>query len=65
MIQQNIRLTKKRLSHLLDINNVIDVNLMNYMRHGVPLDLEDVSTNAHDFLSMKFFRKENINTLFQ
>ena len=54
---------KKRLSHLCDINNVIDVNLMNYMRHGVPLDLEDVSTNAHDFLSMKFFRKENINNV--
>ena len=45
------------------MDNVIDVNLMNYMNTGHPLDLEQTDTNAHNFLNMRYYKKENINTI--
>ena len=30
---------------------------------GNPLDLEQIDTNAHNFLNMKYYKKENINTI--
>jgi len=33
------------------------------MSTGHPLDLEKIDTNAHNFLNMKYYKKENINTI--
>jgi len=52
---------KKYLQHLLPLKNVIDVNLVNYCVKGVPLSLEEISTNAHNFFQMTHYKKSNIN----
>ena len=54
---------RKKLSHFVKLNNVIDVNLIHYMNTGNPLNLEQIDTNAHNFLNMKYYKKENINTI--
>ena len=54
---------KKKLLHFLDLENVIDVNLLNYMNTGQPIVLDDLDTNAHHFLKMKYYKKENINNV--
>ena len=56
-------LDRKKLLHFLDLDNVIDVSMMSYMRTGKVLELDNLSTNAHDFLNMKFYKKKNINTI--
>ena len=56
-------LDRKKLLHFLDLDNVIDVSMMSYMRTGKVLELDNLNTNAHDFLNMKFYKKKNINTV--
>ena len=52
---------KKRLLHFLDLDNVIDVTMLNYMNKGVGLDLDNLDTDAHSFLNMRFYKKPNMN----
>ena len=54
---------KKYLKHLLPLSNIIDVNLINYCVKGVPLSLDEISTNAHNFFQMTHYKKSNINTV--
>mgnify|MGYP003116941179 FL=1 len=54
---------RKKLNHFMELNNVIDVNLVHYLHTGSPLDLEQIDTNAHNFLNMKYYKKENINKI--
>ena len=54
---------RKRLNHFLDLENVIDVNLIHYMDKGVPYQLDDVETSAHNFLNMRFYKKQDVNTI--
>ena len=52
---------KKRLQHLIDIDNVIDVNLLHYIETNKPLQVDNLDTSAHGFFNMKHYRKKNIN----
>ena len=52
---------RKRLLHFLDLDNVIDVTMLNYMNEGVGLDLDNFDTDAHSFLNMRFYKKPNMN----
>ena len=54
---------RKKLNHLVELDNVIDVNLLHYMATNVPLSIEDIDTNAHHFFNMRYYKKENINTI--
>ena len=54
---------RKKLNHFVKLSNVIDVNLLHYMSTGHPLDLEQLDTTAHNFLNMRYYKKENINTI--
>ncbi len=45
----------------LDLDNVIDVTMLNYMNKGVSLDLDNLDTDAHSFLNMRFYKKPNMN----
>jgi hypothetical protein len=54
---------RKRLNHFVKLNNVMDVNLIHYMNISNPLDLEQIDTTAHNFLNMRYYKKENINTI--
>ena len=33
------------------------------MRTNNPLDIERIDTNAHNFLNMRYYKKNNINTI--
>ena len=52
---------KKRLQHLIDINDVIDVNLLHYIKTNQPIQIDNIETNAHNFFNMKHYRKKNLN----
>ena len=54
-------LDKKRLEHLVDIDNVVDVNLLNYVDTNEPLETDNLDTNAHHFFNMRHYRKKNLN----
>lgn len=54
---------KKQLSHLITINNVVDTNLLTYGEENKPISLEDISTNAHNFFQMKYYKKSDINRI--
>jgi len=54
---------RKNLSHFTELNNVIDVNLLHYMATNEPLCIEEIDTNAHHFFNMRYYKRENINTI--
>ena len=54
---------RKKLNHLVELDNIIDVNLLHYMATNEPLYIEDIDTNAHHFFNMRYYRKDNINTI--
>ena len=54
---------RKKLNHFVELDNVIDVNLIHYMATNVPLSIEEIDTNAHNFFNMRYYKKENINTI--
>ena len=53
----------KKLNHFLQIDNVFDVNLLYYIDKGLPLDIEDMNTNAHNYFYTKYYKKNNINKI--
>ena len=52
---------KKKLTHFISLNNVIDVNLSHYMKTNQPLVVDDIETSAHYFFNMRHYKKRNIN----
>lgn len=54
---------RKQLNHFIQLDDVIDVNLLNYMETGSPLNIEETDTNAHQFFNMRYYRKDNLNTI--
>ena len=54
---------RKKLNHLVELDNVIDVNLLHYMATNELLYIEDIDTNAHHFFNMRYYRRDNINTI--
>ena len=54
---------RKKLNHFIKLDNVIDVNLIHYMNTNEPLSIEEIDTNAHNFFNMRYYKKENINTI--
>ena len=54
-------LDRKRLKHLVDIDNVVDVNLLNYIDTNEPLETDNLDTNAHHFFNIRHYRKKNLN----
>jgi hypothetical protein len=53
----------KKLNHFIQLDNVFDVNLMHYMNTGHPLDIEAITTNAHNYFNITHYRKNNINNI--
>lgn len=54
---------RKKLNHYIKLTNVIDVNLMHYMNEGGPITIEETDTNSHNFLNMKYYKKDSVNTI--
>lgn len=54
---------KKELDHFYRFTNVIDVNLLHYMKYGSPISIEHISTIAHQFYHIRYVRQKDINRL--
>ena len=54
-------LDKKKLQHLINVDNVIDVNLSHYISTNLPLHTDNIDTTAHNYFNMKHYRKKDIN----
>ena len=42
---------KKKLGHLVSVDNVVDVNLLYYMSTNEPLNIDDIETNYGNLLT--------------
>ena len=54
---------KKELNHIIRWKNVIDINLVYYMNNNEPLDIDDITTNSHDYFNRKYYKMKDINTV--
>ena len=54
---------KKKLLHFFDWKNVYDVQINHYLKTNEPLQLDDVSTNAHEYFYRKYYNKANVNCI--
>tara|TARA_A100001391_G_scaffold191561_1_gene165014 strand:- start:461 stop:1768 length:1308 start_codon:yes stop_codon:yes gene_type:complete len=54
---------KKKLLHFFDWKNVYDVQINHYLKTNEPLQLDDVSTNAHEYFYRKYYNKTNVNCI--
>jgi len=54
---------KKEFNHIIRWKNVIDINLVYYMNNNEPLDIDDITTNSHDYFNRKNYKMKDINTV--
>jgi len=54
---------KKQINHIVKLTNVIDVNLQYYMSKNEPLDLDELSTNTHDYFYRVMWKMKNTNRI--
>jgi len=54
---------KKKLGHLIELDNIIDVNLLYYMETNELLNIDHIETEAHHFFNTRFYQRENIDTI--
>ena len=54
---------KKQFNHIVKLKNVIDINLVYYMNNNEPLDIDDITTNSHDYFNRKYYKMKDINTV--
>jgi hypothetical protein len=54
---------KKQLNQLVSLENVIDVNLQHYIMYNQPLEVEDITTQAHKYFNYKYYNVGNVNKI--
>jgi hypothetical protein len=54
---------KKFMLHTLALNGLVDVNLMHYMRTNKALEIDHISTTAHQFFHVKYYNVANVNSI--
>ena len=54
---------KKRLLHLLHLENIDDVQMKNYLDKNVPMPIDELTTNAHEHFNRVYWGKANINCI--
>ena len=52
---------KKKLLHFFDWKNVYDVQINHYLKTNQPLEIDDISTNAHEYFNRKYYKNPNVN----
>ena len=52
---------KKKLLHFFDWKNVYDVQINHYLKTNQPLEIDDISTNAHEYFNRKYYNNPNVN----
>jgi len=54
---------KKKLLHLVEWENVFDLQMMHYLRKNEPLLIEDVTTNSHNHFNTYYRNFDNVNSI--
>jgi hypothetical protein len=52
---------KKKLLHFLDWEDVSDMNMIYYLQKNKVLNIDDVTTNSHEFFLRQYHKKPNVN----
>lgn len=54
---------KKKLNHIVRLDNVVDINLLYYMDKNEPLYIEDITTATHNYFYHRLYKTENVNDI--
>ena len=54
---------KKKLLHFLDWDDITDIQMKNYLDKNVPMPLDQLTTNSHDYFHRIYWGKSNINCI--
>lgn len=54
---------KKKLNHIVKLNNVVDVNLIYYLKNNIPLDITDIDLPIYRYFMNTFYHKKNLNRI--
>ena len=54
---------KKEFNHIIPFKNVIDVNMLVYLKTNVGLELKDNDTSAHHYLKRIYWNRRGVNSL--
>jgi|TARA_B100001964_G_C14211218_1_gene590620 hypothetical protein len=54
---------RKYLNHFIQLDNVVDINLLHYVTTNIPLNMEEMDTNAHQFFNMRYYMKDDVNVI--
>jgi len=52
---------KKKLNHIIKLENVVDVNLIHYLDNGIPLDISELGTPIYNFYLSRLYNIKNLN----
>ena len=53
----------KSLKHIIDFNNMVDINTLYYLKYNKEIDLYDLENNTRQFYNSKFYNTEDLNTV--
>ena len=54
---------KKKLLHLLQLDNIDDIQMKNYLDKNIPMPIDELTTNAHEHFNRVYWGKSNINCI--
>ena len=53
----------KSLKHIIDFNNMVDINTLYYLKYNTEIDLYEVENNTRLFYNSKFYHTEDLNSV--
>ena len=53
----------KSLKHIIDFNNMVDINTLYYLKYNKEIDLYDLENSTRQFYNSKFYNTEDLNTV--
>ena len=54
---------KKKLLHMLHLENIDDVQMKSYLDKNVPMPIDELTTNSHEHFNRIYWGKSNINCI--
>ncbi len=53
----------KSLKHIIDFNNMVDINTLYYLKYNKEIDLYELENSTRQFYNSKFYNIEDLNTV--
>ena len=53
----------KSLKHIIDFNNMVDINTLYYLKYNKEIDLYEIENNTRLFYNSKFYHTEDLNSV--